>query len=164
MTAATDHACPPEIRGSMGADPTPEQWRAISMPLEPYVVVAGAGSGKTSVIAARVVYLALAETGRLRPDAGPGGVLPGNVLCLTFTNKATEHLTVKIRRALAALDLPEGEEPTILSYHGFAAQVLERYGLLAGIEPGQRVVSAAQRTELCARVLDQMSFEFVSAE
>ena len=35
------------------------------MPLEPYVLIAGAGSGKTSVMAARVVYLALAATGRV---------------------------------------------------------------------------------------------------
>src|SRR5262249_50387423 len=140
-----------------GADPTEEQWRAISMPLEPYVVVAGAGSGKTSVIAARVVYLALVALGRL--DAEPPGVLPGNVLCLTFTNKATENLVSRIRRALAGLDLPEGEEPTIANYHGFAAQVLERHGLLAGIEPGQRILTQAQRTELCSRVLDDLSFQ-----
>jgi DNA helicase-2/ATP-dependent DNA helicase PcrA len=145
-----------------GADPTPEQWRAISMPLEPYVVVAGAGSGKTSVIAARVVYLALVAMGRL--DADHPGVLPGNVLCLTFTNKATENLVYRVRSALAGLDLPDGEEPTIANYHGFAAQVLDRYGLLAGIEPDQRVLTQAQRTELCARVLQDMSFEHVNAE
>ncbi|HEX2090683.1 MAG TPA: ATP-dependent DNA helicase [Actinomycetota bacterium] len=153
---------PAEIRSVMGADPTAEQWRAISMPLEPYVVVAGAGSGKTSVIAARVVYLALVAQGRL--DAEHEGLLPGNVLCLTFTNKATEHLMLMIRSALASLDLPEGEEPTILNYHGFAAQILERHGLLAGIERDQRVLTQAQRIELCARVLDQMSFEHLNAE
>jgi ATP-dependent DNA helicase UvrD/PcrA len=145
-----------------GADPTREQWRAMSMPLEPYVVVAGAGSGKTSIIAGRVVYLALVAMGKLEADHP--GVLPGNVLCLTFTNKATENLTLRIRRALQGLDLPEGEEPTIANYHGFAAQILERHGLLGGIEPGQRILTPAQRSELCARVLDDMAFEHVSAE
>jgi DNA helicase-2/ATP-dependent DNA helicase PcrA len=153
---------PVQMREVMGADPTPEQWRAISMPLEPYVVVAGAGSGKTSVIAARVVYLAMVALGRL--PANHPGVLPGNVLCLTFTNKATEHLRQMIRRALATLDLPEGEEPTILNYHGFAAQVIDRHGLLVGIEPNQRILTQAQRSELCARVLDEMAFQHVSAE
>ncbi len=124
----TAAAYPEEIRRVMGgADPTEEQWRAISMPLEPFVVVAGAGSGKTSVIAARVVYLALVAMGRL--DADHPGVLPGNMLCLTFTNKATENLFLRIRRALSGLDLPEGEEPTIANYHGFASQVVERHGL-----------------------------------
>jgi DNA helicase-2/ATP-dependent DNA helicase PcrA len=151
---------PAEIVAAMGARPTSEQWAAISMPLEPYVLVAGAGSGKTSVMAARVVYLALAALGRIE---GAEGVLPGNVLCLTFTNKATENLRIRVRRALHAVDLPEGEEPEITNYHGFAATLLERYGVLAGIEPGMRVLSAAQRNELCARVLDEMTFEHVSA-
>jgi DNA helicase-2/ATP-dependent DNA helicase PcrA len=153
---------PAGIRAAMGADPTEEQWRAISMPLEPYVIVAGAGSGKTSVMAARVVYLALVAAGRLA--ASHSGVLPGNVLCLTFTVKATENLTLRVRRALSSIDLPEGEEPTVLNYHQFASEVLERYGLLGGIEPGQRVLSAAQRTELCARVLDEQTFTDVKAE
>ncbi|HEY7666746.1 MAG TPA: UvrD-helicase domain-containing protein, partial [Actinomycetota bacterium] len=57
---------PPEVVAVMGGHPpTEEQWTAISWPLEPYVLVAGAGSGKTSVMAARVVYLALAATGRV---------------------------------------------------------------------------------------------------
>jgi DNA helicase-2/ATP-dependent DNA helicase PcrA len=153
---------PDEVRAALGAEPTAEQWRAISMPLEPYVVVAGAGSGKTSVIAARVVYLALVALGRVPADHA--GVLPGNVLCLTFTNKATENLTLRVRRALSVLELPEGEEPAIQNYHGFAAQVLERHGLLAGVEPGQRVLTPAQRSELCARVLDEMRFRHVHAE
>jgi DNA helicase-2/ATP-dependent DNA helicase PcrA len=151
---------PEAVVRAMGAEPTDEQWRAISMPLEPYVLVAGAGSGKTSVMAARVVYLALVALGLVEGD---GGVLPGNVLCLTFTNKATENLQQRVRHALAGLDLPEGEEPEVQNYHGFAASLLERHGLLAGIEPGVRILSAAQRNELCARVLDEMTFERASA-
>ncbi len=159
----TEPSYPPEIIAVMGGRaPTEEQWRAISWPMEPFVLVAGAGSGKTSVMAARVVYLALAASGKLAADAP--GVLPGNVLCLTFTNKATENLQQRIRHALAGLDLAEGEEPEIMNYHGFAAKLLSRYGMLAGIEPGQRVLSPAQRTELCARVMDLMTFEYVKTE
>src|SRR5437588_6913926 len=153
---------PQEVVAAMGAEPTAEQWRAITMPLEPYVVVAGAGSGKTSVIAARIVYLALVAMGRV--EAPHDGVLPGCVLCLTFTNKATENLTQRVRRALSTLELPEGEEPEILNYHSFAAQVVDRYGLLIGAEPGERVLTPAQRNELCRRVLDRMSFDQVAAE
>jgi DNA helicase-2/ATP-dependent DNA helicase PcrA len=152
-------AVPAEIVGFLGAEPTPDQWRAISWPLEPCVLIAGAGSGKTSVMAARVVWLAL----RYLQTGGEEGVLPGNVLCLTFTNKATEHLLLRIRRALAVLDLDEGEEPEISNYHGFAQRIVDRYGMLGGIEPGQRVLTPAQRVELCARVLDRMPFEHVSA-
>jgi len=152
---------PGEIVAAIGAEPTEEQWRAISMPLEPYVLVAGAGSGKTSVMAARVVYLALVALGRVEADHP--GVLPGNVLCLTFTNRATELLQLRVRRALAGIDLPEGEEPEIANYHGYAVSLLERHGLLAGLEPGLRVLSQAQRVELCGRILDEMTFEHAAA-
>jgi len=88
---------PEPIVGFLGGEPTEEQWRAISMPLEPYVLIAGAGSGKTSVMAARVIYLAMVAAGRW--PAEHEGVWPGNVLCLTFTNKATENLIVRVRHA-----------------------------------------------------------------
>jgi DNA helicase-2/ATP-dependent DNA helicase PcrA len=86
------------------------------------------------------------------------------VLCLTFTNKATENLVFRIRKALSTLQLEEGEEPEVTNYHGFAQQLLERYGMLDGIEPGQRVLTPAQRVELCSRVLDLMPFEHLSSE
>ena len=78
--------------------PSPQQWAAISAPLAPAVVVAGAGSGKTTLMAARVVYLVL--TGQVRPE---------EVLGLTFTTKAASELRQRIRDALrtaGALDEP----------------------------------------------------------
>jgi DNA helicase-2/ATP-dependent DNA helicase PcrA len=148
---------PEAIVEFLGGEPTQEQWAAISHPLEPYVLVAGAGSGKTSVMAARVIYLALVATGAWTADHE--GVMPGNVLCLTFTNKATENLVIRIRRALRTLELDEGEEPEILNYHGFAAQLLDRYGMLAGFEPAATVLTPAQRSAIAARVLDTETFE-----
>ena len=61
--------------------PSAQQWAAISAPLTPAVVIAGAGSGKTTLMAARVVYLVV--TGQVRPD---------EVLGLTFTTKAASAL------------------------------------------------------------------------
>ena len=69
--------------------PSPQQWAAISAPLAPSVVIAGAGSGKTTLMAARVVYLVV--TGQVRPD---------QVLGLTFTTKAAGELRQRIRGAL----------------------------------------------------------------
>ena len=163
MSAVRPTVIPPQITAAMGAEPTDEQWRAISWPLEPCVLIAGAGSGKTSVMAARVVYLALAALGGIDGVDPEQGVLPGNVLCLTFTNKATDNLRLRVRRALSTLELAEGEEPEVQNYHGFAASLLERYGVLAGFEPGARVLTQAQRSELCSRVLDRMTFEHASA-
>ena len=58
---------PAEVVAAMGAEPTDEQWAAIAWPLEPCVLIAGAGSGKTSVMAARVV---LPRARRARPRRG----------------------------------------------------------------------------------------------
>ena len=95
-----------------------QQWAAITAPLAPAVVIAGAGSGKTTLMAARVVYLVL--TGQVRPD---------QVLGLTFTTKAASQLRARIRQALTdagALDdsAPDDEdvlEPTVSTYNAYAA-------------------------------------------
>ena len=112
-------------------------------------------------MAARVVYLALGALGRV--DAP--GVMPGNVLCLTFTNKATENLRLRVRRALAHLELAEGEEPEIMNYHGFAASLLDRYGVLAGYRAGRRACSAKRSARSSAGACSTaMTFEHAAAD
>ena len=82
---------PADLAAAMGAswEASEQQWAAITAPLAPAVVIAGAGSGKTTLMAARVVYLVL--TGQVRPD---------QVLGLTFTTKAASQLRAQIRQAL----------------------------------------------------------------
>jgi DNA helicase-2/ATP-dependent DNA helicase PcrA len=72
--------------------PTEEQTAVIEAPLEPALVVAGAGSGKTETMAARVVWLI--ANGLVRRD---------EVLGLTFTRKAAGELAERIQRRLARL-------------------------------------------------------------
>src|SRR6187399_1669417 len=93
MTEPVTIASAAELGALMGWDfaPSPEQWEAIRAPLEPAVVIAGAGSGKTTLMAARVVYLVATE--QVRPD---------EVLGLTFTTKAASQLRAKVREALLA--------------------------------------------------------------
>ncbi|GAB2637654.1 hypothetical protein GCM10027270_28130 [Nocardioides ginkgobilobae] len=150
---------PEDLQRAMGTPyaPSPQQWRAISAPLAPAVVVAGAGSGKTTLMAARVVHLVL--TGQVRPD---------EVLGLTFTTKAASELRQRVREALRAAGVldadtevpPDGEapddtlEPTVLTYHAYAAQLLSEHGLLIGHEPDTRVITDAARYQLGARVVD----------
>ncbi|QYJ05736.1 ATP-dependent helicase [Nocardioides panacisoli] len=135
-----------------------EQWAAISAPLEPAVVIAGAGSGKTTVMAARVVHLVL--TGQVRPD---------EVLGLTFTTKAASELRHKILEALTtagALDLlaprevaedggADVLEPTVATYNAYAAGLLTDHGLRIGHEPDTRVITDAVRYQLGARTIDR---------
>jgi DNA helicase-2/ATP-dependent DNA helicase PcrA len=149
---------PPQIVKALnGQLPTVQQWQAISHPLEPCVVMAGAGSGKTAVIAARVVYLVLVRQGVLEADHA--GALPSEILCLTFTNKAAEELSRRVRLNTEGLGLPEGEEPTVLTYHAFAAGLVEDYGLRMGVEPGRMLLSDAHKWQLAASLLSEREFE-----
>ena len=80
-----------QLRELMRSDFTfsDQQFAAITAPLAPAVVIAGAGSGKTTVMSARVVWL-----------VATGQVAPAEVLGLTFTTKATAQLDAGIRGAL----------------------------------------------------------------
>ncbi|MFE0649751.1 UvrD-helicase domain-containing protein [Streptomyces sp. NPDC059534] len=142
---------PEQLKELLGIPFTPEQTACITAPLAPQVVVAGAGSGKTTVMAARVVWL-----------VGTGQVAPEQVLGLTFTNKAAGELAERVRTALVRAgvtdpdvidpDDPPGE-PRISTYHAFAGQLLTDHGLRIGLEPTSRLLADATRYQLAARVL-----------
>ncbi|MEU3875030.1 MULTISPECIES: ATP-dependent DNA helicase [Streptomyces] len=136
---------PEELKELLGIPFTPEQTACITAPLAPQVIVAGAGSGKTTVMAARVVWL-----------VGTGQVAPEQVLGLTFTNKAAGELSERVRKALAAVGTVAEEadgEPRISTYHAFAGQLLKEHGLRIGLEPSARLLADATRFQLAARVL-----------
>ncbi|MCL6302902.1 UvrD-helicase domain-containing protein [Streptomyces kronopolitis] len=149
---------PEQLKELLGIPFTPEQTECITAPPAPQVIVAGAGSGKTTVMAARVVWL-----------VGTGQVAPEQVLGLTFTNKAAGELAERVRAALlaagvtdpdalplddsgAATGQPPGE-PRISTYHAFAGQLLKDHGLRIGLEPGARLLADATRFQLAARTL-----------
>ncbi len=142
---------PEQLKELLGIPFTPEQTACITAPPAPQVIVAGAGSGKTTVMAARVVWL-----------VGTGQVAPEQVLGLTFTNKAAGELAERVRRALIAAgvtdpdvidpDNPPGE-PTISTYHAFAGRLLTEHGLRIGLEPTTRLLADATRYQLAAKVL-----------
>ncbi len=141
-----------------------QQFAAVTAPLSPQVVVAGAGSGKTTVMAARVVWL-----------VASGLVAPHEVLGLTFTTKATHELATRIRDSLRAAHIlrPRGErvavdphdpdsaeepeEPTVATYNAYAASLLTEHGLRIGHEPDTRVIADASRYQLAARVIARHS-------
>ncbi|WP_460106730.1 UvrD-helicase domain-containing protein [Streptomyces sp. YKOK-J1] len=161
---------PEQLKELLGIPFTPEQTACITAPPAPQVIVAGAGSGKTTVMAARVVWL-----------VGTGQVAPEQVLGLTFTNKAAGELAERVRTALIKAgvtdpdalpapgrhpsptappadpawpdpDNPPGE-PVISTYHAFAGRLLTDHGLRIGLEPSSRLLADATRYQLAARVL-----------
>ena len=136
---------PEDLRTLLGIPFTDEQLAAATAPLEPGLVVAGAGSGKTSVMAARVVWLVATEQ-----------VAPEQVLGLTFTNKAAAELAGRVRGALLQAGVVAGDadgEPVVSTYHAFAGRLVSDYALRIGVEPRSRLLADASRFQLAARVL-----------
>jgi DNA helicase-2/ATP-dependent DNA helicase PcrA len=114
-------------------------------------VIAGAGSGKTAVMAARIVYL----IERL-------GAAPASVLGLTFTNKAASELEARVREALADTPTGVGDEVTVDTYHAFAADLVKAYGIRVGVEVDADLLSEAQQYQILLGILDSERFEHLS--
>ncbi|GGQ40125.1 ATP-dependent helicase [Couchioplanes azureus] len=123
--------------------PTPEQAAIIAAPVEPLLVVAGAGSGKTETMASRVVWLV--ANGYAHPD---------EILGLTFTRKAAGELAHRVRTRLGQLVRRLGQqdalagEPTVATYHSYAARIVTEHGLRAGYEPSARLLTEAARWQI----------------
>ncbi|CAA9388400.1 MAG: ATP-dependent DNA helicase SCO5184 [uncultured Propionibacteriaceae bacterium] len=136
-----------------------QQLAAITAPLEPGVIIAGAGSGKTTVMAARVVWL-----------VGTGAVRPEEVLGLTFTRKAAAELSQRVRSALLKAGVisdrgvDESGEQLIMTYDAFAARLVAEHGLRLGYEADPTMISGATRYRLASRVVKAAAgpFEFIS--
>ncbi|WP_330185396.1 ATP-dependent helicase [Nocardia sp. NBC_01503] len=150
---------PRQLADALGLPPpTDEQAAVIAAPPGPTLVVAGAGAGKTETMAARVVWM-----------VANGLVEPEQVLGLTFTRKAAQQLTTRIRTRLARLAgapllrdidptgrlraLLTGSEPEISTYHSYAGRLLTEYGLLLPVEPTATLLTQTQLWQLAYRVV-----------
>jgi len=157
--------------------PTDEQVAVIESPLIPALVVAGAGSGKTETMSARVVWL-LAN----------GLVAPEEVLGLTFTRKAAGELAERVRRRLRHLaraaaaegvhlpglsvaeDAADGgaalltvARPTISTYNAYAASLVGDHGLRIGVEPSARLLGEAAQWQLASEVVESWTADLDSS-
>jgi DNA helicase-2/ATP-dependent DNA helicase PcrA len=134
--------------------PTAEQALIIAAPLEPTVVIAGAGSGKTETMSARVLYLVANKL-----------VAPNEILGLTFTRKAAGELGLRIRGRLRQLRtaglLPKDTsiDAAVMTYHSYAGRLLSehsiRYGIDVSDEPLGEAVIWLMAAELVRNWPDQ---------
>ncbi|HYB17176.1 MAG TPA: ATP-dependent DNA helicase [Streptosporangiaceae bacterium] len=142
-------------------EPTPEQAAVIAAPLGPLAVIAGAGSGKSETMAARLVWLV--ANGMVRPD---------RVLGLTFTRKAAAEFAHRVRSRLERLrragplnltgsgstgtaetEDPYGGDPVISTYHAYAARLVVDNALREGLEPSMRLITPALSWQLAAQIV-----------
>ena len=139
-------------------EPTPEQAAVISAPLGPLAVIAGAGSGKSETMAARLVWLV--ANGMVRPD---------RVLGLTFTRKAAAEFADRVRSRLERLrraglgdtqpvstaegEDPFGGDPVIGTYHAYAGRLVSDNALREGLEPSMRLITPALSWQLAAQIV-----------
>jgi DNA helicase II / ATP-dependent DNA helicase PcrA len=97
----------------------PPQREAVSAGDGPMLVLAGAGSGKTRVIAYRIAWL-----------LGVRGVHPRHVLAVTFTNKAAEEMAHRVERLLAPVGI---RPPLIATFHSVCVRILRQHGTHLGL-------------------------------
>lgn len=134
--------------------PSPEQRVIIEAdPAQSMKVTAGAGSGKTTVISQRVVWL-----------VANGYVAPEEILGLTFTRKAVGELGGRIRVLLSRLrhnlgqgrelSLPGLENPTVSTYNSYAASIVSEHGVSIGIEPETVLLDEAAAHTIAGDLID----------
>lgn len=149
--------------------PTDQQSAIIGSEPGPLLVVAGAGAGKTETMAARVVWL-----------VANGFVAPDQVLGLTFTRKAAQQLSQRIRKRLETLagvprlkDIdPTGKleknlqaiTPTVSTYDSYAGTLIREYGLLLPVEPSARLITQTELYHIARNVVNNYDGELTATQ
>ena len=103
----------------------PEQLAAVTLPPEPALILAGAGSGKTRVLTTRIAWL-----------LHTGQVSPGGVLAVTFTNKAAKEMLARLSNMLPV----NVRGMWIGTFHGLCNRFLRAHWKLAGLPQGFQIL------------------------
>ncbi len=117
----------------------PEQARAVTTTEGPLLILAGAGSGKTRVLAHRVAYL-----------IGVKGVRPWQILAVTFTNKAAAEMRDRI---MTLVGPDAGRQVAMGTFHGLCARVLRRDGSAIGLDSRFAIYDTDDQNGLMKQVL-----------
>ena len=114
------------------------QRAAVTAPLAPVLVLAGAGSGKTRVLTHRIAWLIHAE-----------GASPHSILAVTFTNKAAGEMRTRVSHLL-------GTPPGALwigTFHGIAHRLLRRHWREAGLIESFQILDSEDQQRLIKKLL-----------
>ncbi|OMG25311.1 ATP-dependent DNA helicase PcrA [Actinomyces naeslundii] len=122
----------------------PAQEAAVTHAGAPLLIIAGAGSGKTRVLTHRIAHLI--ATGRARP---------GEILAITFTNKAAAEM----RERVTALVGPAGERMWVSTFHSACVRILRREHEAAGLRSTFSIYDAADSTRLITLIVRELGID-----
>jgi DNA helicase II / ATP-dependent DNA helicase PcrA len=114
------------------------QRAAVTAPLGPVLVLAGAGSGKTRVLTHRIVWVIQSE-----------GASPHNILAVTFTNKAAAEMRGRVEQLLGV----PGGALWIGTFHGIAHRLLRLHWREAGLVQGFQILDSEDQQRLIKKLL-----------
>ena len=118
----------------------PEQRLAVETLDGPVLVLAGAGTGKTRVLTVRIAHIL--ATGRARP---------GEILAVTFTNKAAREMKGRVGEIVG--QVVEGM-PWLGTFHSIGVKILRRHAELVGLKPDFTILDVDDQIRLLKQLLD----------
>ncbi|MDP1647755.1 MAG: UvrD-helicase domain-containing protein [Rubrivivax sp.] len=121
-----------------------EQLAAVTLPAQPALILAGAGSGKTRVLTTRIAWLL--QTGQ---------VSPGGVLAVTFTNKAAKEMLTRLGAMLPVAV----RGMWIGTFHGLCNRFLRAHWKLAGLAQGFQILDSADQLSAVRRLVKGMNLD-----
>jgi DNA helicase-2/ATP-dependent DNA helicase PcrA len=120
---------------------TPAQREAVQHVDGPLLILAGPGSGKTRVVTHRIAYLL------------QQGVHPGQILALTFTNKAADEMRSRVEQ------LAPGQPVWVGTYHRFCARLLRKYAPLVGLEENYTIYDTDDAARCLRTVIGRLKVD-----
>lgn len=122
-----------------------EQRAAVTHEKGPLLLIAGAGTGKTTVIANKILWLIQEK-----------GVRPDNILALTFTEKTATEMEARVDRLL-----PMGlTQVRIATFHGFCERLLRDYAIEIGLDPSFKILTVPEQWLLLKRHLFELPLNY----
>jgi len=121
----------------------PSQVEAVITTEGPVLILAGAGSGKTRVITARIAHLL------------EKGVAPWHILAVTFTNKAAEEMQKRVNEITAG----HGQGVVISTFHRFCSQFLRREGQAIGVSNHYVIYDDHDQKSLIKECLTELNLD-----
>ena len=125
-------------------DLNPEQRRAVLLEDRNSLILAGAGSGKTKVLTSRIAYLCREGRADL-----------GNVLAVTFTNKAAKEIQARVGKMLEVSSFGMW----IGTFHGIAHRLLRKHAHELGLDKNFRILDQDEQAQLLKRVIKELELD-----